>query len=140
MGQAKDLVDRVWDAMESHDLEAFDQLIAPAIDFTMGGEQAQGADQFRPFLEGYLRAFPDLRHEVVDHVESGETIALELIVRGTHTGPLQTPQGELPATGRGVIWHSVDYVKTSGGQIASWHVYTDNLAFLTQLGLVPAPA
>jgi ketosteroid isomerase-like protein len=140
MGQAKDVVDRVWAAMEAGELDALQPLLDPDIEFRMGPEAGKGWGFFRPFLEGYLRGFPDLRHEELDHVELGDTIALELLVRGTHAGPLQTPQGELPPTGRDVVWESVDYVKVRDGRIASWHVYTDSLAFMTQLGLVGAPS
>jgi predicted ester cyclase len=140
MGQAKDVVDRIWAAMESHDLDGVERVMDPTIDFRMAGESARGTAEFRPFLEGYLAAFPDLRHEVVDYVEAGDTIALELRIKGTHTGPLQTPQGEVPATGRDVVWESVDYVKMRNERIASWHVYTDSLAFMAQLGLMPSPA
>ena len=140
MGQAKDVVDRVWAAMEAGELEALEPLLDPNIEFRMGPEGGVGWGFFRPFLSGYLRAFPDLRHEELDRVEVGDKIALELLVRGTHTGPLQTPQGEIPPTGREVVWESVDYVKLRDGRIASWHVYTDSLAFMTQLGLMEAPA
>jgi ketosteroid isomerase-like protein len=140
MGQTKDVVDRVWSAMESGNLDAVDQLVDPDIEFRMGPEGGRGTAFFRPFLQGYLAAFPDLRHEVIDSVESDDTIALELHVRGTHTGPLQTPEGEIAPTGREVLWESTDYVKVRDGRIRSWHVYTDSLAFMTQLGLIPAPA
>jgi predicted ester cyclase len=93
----------------------------------------------RPFLEGYLAAFGGFRHEVIDWVESGDTIALELHVRGTHTGALP-PQGEVEPTGSEVLWESADYVKVREGRIRSWHVYSDNLAVMAQLGLVPATA
>jgi predicted ester cyclase len=140
MGQAKDAVDRVWEAMESHDLEGVAAAVDPGVEFRMGSEAAMtGSAAFVPFLEGYLTAFPDLRHEVLDYVESDDTVALELIVRGTHAGPLQTPQGELPPTGREVVWESTDYVKVRDGRIASWHVYTDGVAFLVRLGLMPEP-
>jgi ketosteroid isomerase-like protein len=139
MGQTKDVVDRVWDATEAHDLDTVAALMDSQIDFRMGPERVSGPAEFVPFLEGYLAAFSDFRHEVLDFVESGDTVALELVVRGTHTGPLRMPQGELPATGREVVWESTDYVKVRDGRIASWHAYTDGVAFLSQLGLMPGP-
>lgn len=140
MGTMKDVVDQVWEAMESGDLDGLEQLMDPEIEFRMGSEGGCGIGFFRPFLEGYLAAFADLRHEVIDWVESGDTIALELHVRGTHTGALQTPQGEVEPTGREVLWESADYVKVREGRVRSWHVYTDNLAVMAQLGLVPTAA
>jgi predicted ester cyclase len=65
------------------------------------------------------------------------TIAVRLFVRGTHTGPLNGPDGTIPATGREVVWDSVDWVKIENGKIASWNVYEDGMAFMAQLGLLP---
>jgi ketosteroid isomerase-like protein len=140
MGATKDVVDRVWAAMESGDLDSLEQLMDPEIEFRMGSEGGHGIAFFRPFLDGYLAAFAKFRHEIIDWVESGDTIALELHVRGTHTGALQTPQGEIEPTRREVLWESADYVKIRDRRIRSGHVYTDNLAFMAQLGLIPATA
>lgn len=95
MGSARDVVDRVWDAMESGDVERLSGLIADDVEYAMAGQHARGLHEFMPFVTDYMTAFPDLRHEVLDAVEVGDTIALELHVTGTHTGPLQTPKGEI---------------------------------------------
>jgi steroid delta-isomerase-like uncharacterized protein len=137
---AREIVDRVWEAMESNDFDAFEQLADPDVVMRYGGMTLNGPAELRAFVEQYKAAFPDLHHELVDYVEAGDTVALELLVRGTHTGPLQTPQGEIPATGRPVVFESCDYVKVLDGKVASWHVYNDQLAFLVQLGLAADPA
>jgi ketosteroid isomerase-like protein len=77
-------------------------------------------------------------HHVRHFVESEGAIAVELEVTGTHTGPMQTPQGTVPPTGKKVVWDSCDYVRTRGGKIVSLHVYHDSVPFLTALGLMPA--
>jgi predicted ester cyclase len=141
MGQAKALVDRLWATLESQRFEALGEVCSPEIAVTMpGGISLRGVDQLGQLLRAYFAAFPDLRHEVIDFVEAGEKIALELRVGGTHTGTMQTPNGPIPPTGRRVTWESVDFVTVAGGKIASWHAYYDQLAFLAQLGLLPEPA
>jgi predicted ester cyclase len=47
-----------------------------------------------------VKAFPDLTQEVTNLVAVGESAFAEAIARGTHTGPLETPDGEVPPTGR----------------------------------------
>jgi predicted ester cyclase len=89
-------------------------------------------------LTAYRAAFPDLRHRMLGHVEAGDTIAVELIAEGTHTGTMQTPQGPVPATGARVVWESCDYIRVRDGKLASWHVYHDTVPFLTALGLLRA--
>jgi len=132
---SRDVVSEVWAALEAHDLDRVDELLDPDVDFWMAGQSFRGAEAFRRLHEDYLVAFPDIRHRRVDHVEDGETIALELRVTGTFTGPLRMGDETVAPTGREVVWESVDYLKVRDGRIASWRVYTDQLAFLRQVGL-----
>jgi ketosteroid isomerase-like protein len=135
---AKEITDRVWERIESGALDDLDEYVDPDVEFRGVGVETHGSDELKAFLSAYLEAFPDLAHEVRDHVEADGTIALELHVRGTHTGTLRGPDGDVPATGRPVLWVSADYIKVRGGRVTNWHAYTDMMAFLTQLGLVPA--
>jgi steroid delta-isomerase-like uncharacterized protein len=139
MAEAKDLIDGFWSALERHDWDAVGGRVDAQGECVMpGGMRIPGA-QIVPFLQAYVAAFPDLRHEVVDYVENGDGIAVELRVTATHTGPFHTPQGTVPATGRPMVWKSVDFIRIADGKIRSWHTYFDQLTFLQQLGLMPAP-
>src|SRR5688572_17847788 len=99
----KQLTDRFWSAFESGKLDEVASLIDPDCHFKMPGLELRGAGPLLEVLRGYRVAFPDIRHEVRSFVESGDTIAIELFVRGTHTGPMQTPQGPVPASGKSVV-------------------------------------
>jgi ketosteroid isomerase-like protein len=132
---AKAVADRMWAALESHEFEQFEALLEPELELWVGGDTFAGAAAIRAMHEGFLAAFPDLRHAVLDYFERDDTVALELRVTGTHTGPLRLPEGEVTPTGRPVVWESVDWMKVRDGLVASWRVYTDNLSFLRQVGL-----
>src|SRR5215212_7398196 len=137
----KEITDRVWAATEADDFDAFEELLHPdGFEFRGVGAHITDKGEMRAFIAAYKEGFPDLRHEVIDYIESGDTIALELHIRGTHTGPLRGPQGDIPATGREVLWESADYLKVRDGKVVSWHAYTDTMAMLVQLGLAPDPA
>src|SRR5690242_18698789 len=127
---AKDLVDRVWELIEAGDLDAMEELMQPDVELRGLGLHLTSRAEVRGMVEGYLAAFPDLHHETIGYVESGDRIALELRVTGTNTGPMHTPQGEVPATGRAAVWESSDHITVRDGKFASWHVYNDQLAFL----------
>jgi len=77
----------------------------------------------------------DLQHHARHHVENNDTIALDLEVSGTHTGPMHTPTATIPPTGRRVVWDSCDYVRVRGGKIVARHVYHDPAPFFAALGL-----
>ena len=137
MTQAKSMTDRLWQLFEANRFDEVSELFAPDCHFKMPGADIAGRAALVQMLRAYRAAFPDLRHSVKHCVESGDTIALELEVTGTHTGPMQTPQGTVPATGKKVVWESCDYVRVADGVIKSWHVYHDSVPFLTALGLLP---
>ena len=138
MGDAKKLTDKIWQLMESNRLDAIAEVIDADCHFKMPGMEFSRVAAMKQMLTGYLTAFPDLSHRIKHHVESGDAIALELDVTGTHTGPMQTPQGTVAATGKKVVWESCDYVRVKDGKIVSWHVYHDSLPVLAALGLMPA--
>jgi len=53
---------------------------------------------------------------------------------------LETPEGTIPATGKQATLRGCDAITVRDGRITSHRVYYDQLAFMTQLGLVPEGA
>lgn len=86
---------------------------------------------------GYFRAFPDMRAEVTCSVVSGSTLAVEMTMVGTHTGPLALPTGEeVPPTNQPLrftmaFFDTVD----ENGMIIDERRYYDIADQLRQLGL-----
>jgi steroid delta-isomerase-like uncharacterized protein len=141
MGQARQIVDQWWSMFEAGRLDETAQVCRPDVEVILpGGLRQHGPAEVIPVLAAFREAFPDIRHEVVDVVEAGDKIAIELKVIGTHTGVFITPQGDVPPTGRTVVWESVDFITLRDGLIATWHTYFDQMAFMAQLGLLPEPA
>jgi predicted ester cyclase len=72
-------------------------------------------------------------------VISGDTAVTESTYRGTHTGTLRTPNGDIPATGKRVQGRQVTVQRVKDGQVWSEHLYFDQMEFLGALGLIPTP-
>ena len=140
MGINADLVQRAWSSFENGDYSNFAEYLSEDVTFTMPGAELHGLEEMEQMVRGWWTAFPDLRHEITAYVEDGDTFACQLTMRGTHTGPLVSPDGEVPATGRSITFQSCDYIRIRGGKIVEWNAYFDNMAFLGQLGLLPEPA
>jgi ketosteroid isomerase-like protein len=138
MGNAKKIVDQVWEAMETKQLDKLASLLDAELHFKMPGMEGRGIEPFKQMLTGYLTAFPDLSHRVKAEIEMGDWIAVELDASGTHTGPMHTPNGTVAATGKKVVWESCDFVRVRNGKILSWHVYHDPTQMLTALGMIRA--
>lgn len=135
MGQARQIVDRYWAAFETGDFGRVADLLTPESEMGGAGFSAKGPDQIVGLLRAYKTAFPDLRHVETSYVESGDAIAIELRVTGTMRGPLASPRGDIPPTGKRLDLPSADHVTVKDGKIRTWHSYFDNAAFMGQLGL-----
>jgi predicted ester cyclase len=85
----------------------------------------------------FASAFPDGRHEWSTAVEHDGVIAFQMRYTGTHTGPLATPAGELPGTGRTVELDVAVIARSDGHRVTAWHDYVDSFDFMVQLGLMP---
>ncbi len=135
MGQARQLVDRYWRAFEAGDFDRVREIFSPDSVMHGSGFSARGADEIAGVLSAYKTAFPDLRHVETSYVESGDSIAIELRVTGTMTGPMASPQGALPPTGKSLDLPASDHVTVRDGKIRTWRSYFDNMEFMRQLGL-----
>ena len=90
---------------------------------------------FREYTEGWARAFPDGQIQVTTLVAQGDNVVAECIGRGTHTGALTGPAGDIPATGRHVELQFVEFYRFSNGKITEGRMYFDAATMMAQLGL-----
>jgi predicted ester cyclase len=93
-------------------------------------------DYSRPGLD-----LPGSRHVEVHKIHFIEDIAVEEgAFTGTHKGTLQTPTGDIPATGRAVSLDYIQVLRFADGKHISFNLMFDRLLMLEQLGFVPAPS
>lgn len=137
---AKEILDRNITALNNRDMEAYLANQHPDIDFVVpGGATLHGREQVRASTRAFWDAFPDGRLSFGQQVLGEDAAATEVVFSGTHTGPMATPGGDIPATGKSVKMTSVSMLRFTDGMVASEHVYLDQLQMLTQLGLAPTP-
>ena len=137
MGANAAVLRRYLQAIDDHDLGRVTDALDPDVDVVAPGVEFHGVDQVAGWIQVFLTAFPDLHHDVRSVLEVDGGCAAEVRFSGTHTGPLASPQGDIPPTGKPF---SFDYVHVSSleqGRIRSDHIYFDQLGFLGQLGLLP---
>jgi predicted ester cyclase len=65
---------------------------------------------------------------------AGETVVLELTWRGTHEGPLQTPKGSIPATGKSIEIRACAVIQVAGEKGKSQRHYFDMATLFQQIG------
>jgi len=126
--------------LDAGDVDGFVGCFEPDGEFVHPQAAVEGPEQIRAFIGMSVRAFPDGHHELRDVLEDGDTVVVAGDWTGTHTGPLPTPAGELPGTGRQVRVSFAALARIHDGRIRRAQVYSDQLAFMAQLGLLPTPA
>jgi steroid delta-isomerase-like uncharacterized protein len=133
---------KLFDGFNNKDYDAIEALVAD--DFELidvgSGQKYRGRQGARQNAEGWLTAFPDVDIELLNVVASGDWAVAEAVGRGTHSGPMQTPMGEVPPTGTKVELHFCSVVKVRDGKIVEERDYYDAMTIASQLGLMPEPA
>jgi SnoaL-like polyketide cyclase len=81
-------------------------------------------------------AVADLRLELIDQVEAPGRVVIAFWQRGRHVGPLESPLGVIPATGREFETRAIDVLTITDGRISAIQVVPDSLGQLIQLGAV----
>jgi steroid delta-isomerase-like uncharacterized protein len=101
------------------------------------GMSFSGKDGFMQFMQGFKGAFPDCVVTITNQVQAGDQIVNEISWVGTNTGPLLTPAGEIPPTGRTVRSIACEVWRIKDGKLATIQNYQDGTTILAQLGLLP---
>jgi steroid delta-isomerase-like uncharacterized protein len=98
----------------------------------------QGAAPIIQALQGWKGAMPDVKGTVANALATWNTAVLEVTWHGTHTGPLPSPRGTLPATGKQQTMRSGWVLNFDRGKIKESRHYFDMLSFMQQLGVLPS--
>jgi len=97
--------------------------------------RVEGADQVIGLWKGWAEAFPDSKGTFHAAHVSGSTVVLEVTWKGTHQGPLQTPKGSIPATGKRIEIRACNVFEVAGEQVRTQRQYFDMATMLQQLGV-----
>ena len=98
----------------------------------------EGADAIMEVFKAWKVAMPDVHGNIQNVASSGNSAVLELVWEGTHTGPLETPDGTVPASGKTQRTPGAFGVDVEDGRITTSRNYFDMLTFLQQIGAAPA--
>jgi steroid delta-isomerase-like uncharacterized protein len=99
--------------------------------------QLRGPGEIIPALQAWKEAMPDVKGKVTNALVSGNNAVLEVTWEGTHTGPLQSPGGAIPASGKRQTTPSAWVFEFEGDKIRESRNYFDMLSFLRQIGALP---
>ena len=96
-----------------------------------------GPEKIVELFKGWKQAFPDAVGTVTSTVAGGDKAALEIVWNGTHTGPLATAEGTIPASGKRQETPAAYFFTFAGDKIKEGRHYFDSLTLLKQIGAEP---
>lgn len=140
---AADVARQHYDLYNAREFDrAADSLIAPDAEWVnmSTGQTFRGPDGYRQFVGGWSGAFPGSRIEDLRISGSDDIVVAEFRGRGEHAGPLPTPAGVLPPTGRSIDVRFCEVIEVRDGQITRARLYFDSATLMRQLGVLPEPA
>ena len=97
----------------------------------------EGPEEIVELFKSWKAAFPDGTGTVTSAFASGDKAALEVTWKGTHTGPLTTAEGTIPASGKRQETPAAIIFTFEGSKIKESRHYFDSLTLLTQIGAQP---
>lgn len=118
----KALVRRLAKAINSGNLEAVDEILAP--DYVRHDPTAllreAGVEEYKKAFRTVRKAFPDAEWTIEELLEDGDRVVGRWTFRGTHTGAF----GNVPPSGRDVSYPIIGIYRIEDGRIAEdWHIY-----------------
>jgi steroid delta-isomerase-like uncharacterized protein len=135
-----ELARRQIDAFNNGDWELVRELLASDARYEeLGTERTvEGPEKIIELFKGWKTAFPDVVGTVRSSVASGNRAVLEVTWKGTHTGPLTTAEGTIPASGKRQETPAAVLYTFEGDRITASRHYFDSLTLMKQIGVQPA--
>ncbi|SDC06181.1 Ketosteroid isomerase-related protein [Mycolicibacterium neoaurum] len=107
------------------------------VDIASGGESTLGADDFVRGDQNWRNAFSDFDVEILAVVGDSTHAAGDFVLRGTHTGPMPTPWGEIAATGRKVELPFAMFCEVVDGKVIAIRDHYNPTLAMSQIGVQP---
>ena len=126
----------VAEVLNKGNFDVVDEIVHPNYVYRSPDEELHGTEALKAFLAGYRAAFPDLRMAIDELVVADDKAVIFFTLTGTHEGQLMG----IPPTGKEMRVHGVVRSRFEDGKIVEEWEVLDQLAMLTQLGVVSLPA
>jgi steroid delta-isomerase-like uncharacterized protein len=132
---ASETATRLLEAFNDGDWEAFREGVTDDVVYVEAGtgRTIEGAQAYLALCQGWRMAIPDVRGTVHRALEDDGVVAQEVTWVGTHDGPLPTPNGDIPATGRAISVDATLWVETRGDAVCEVHHHLDVMALMAQI-------
>jgi len=101
------------------------------------GQESYRGEQLGEAVLSTAKLFPDVHRELHRVNALGDTVAVELSIRGTFLGPLETPAGIVQPTGAKIDVPGADFWYLRDGKIETFDCYAMISTMFAQMGVMP---
>lgn len=140
--EAQEIADHVLEIWNVGNLDLVDHTYAPDYvrHYVDIYPDIEGIDAYKKWITDTRTTFPDFNVTITDEpIIQGEMIVSRFVFTGTHTGPLNSPAGTLPPTGKKVRASGVTINHVIDGKIVEEWLYFNQASTLQQLGFTLVP-
>ena len=99
----------------------------------------KGKKQILDSLKVWKTAFPQGTAEVTNQIAQGDHVTSEVVYKATHTGPLVSSTGTIPATNKSIVLKTMLVSSFRDGLIQRERTYFDQADLMKQLGISAPP-
>ncbi len=118
--------------------ETADEILSPdVVSHGPGQPPRTGTEGIKLQAQLLRTAIPDLQSVLLDQLAEGDRVASRWLGTGTHTGPLQLPNVDLPPTGKHIEFEEIRIDRYENGRIVESWFLPDRYSLWEQLGLIP---
>jgi steroid delta-isomerase-like uncharacterized protein len=137
--EAASVAVELMEAFNKGDFDRMAALCSPDVTYIEKGTNrtAKGVDQVLQVAHDWKAAFSDIHGNIWGRNSCGNNAVIEITWTGTNDGPLQMPNGALPATGKSVEFDDAQIFEIENGLVKEFRNYGDFITMLTQLGVIP---
>ena len=134
-----DIARKLYEHWNAREFDRVAELVAADGEIVLVGSDTRfrGPDGSLEFSRMWADGFPDGRVSIDRTVAHGNLVVLQFTGRGTQTGTLRSPGGDIAPTGRSVTLQLCDVHELRNGKIRSVQSYLDSASLLQQLGVLP---
>jgi len=139
--EAKALLDDVLAIMNEGRLDLIEKHYAPDLILKTSSmlQTLKGYEGIKTWLNNVLTSAPDHHLTFNEFYVDGNVIFTRWTATGTNTGPLSTPSGDIPATGKSFSLSGLSFYRIENGLITEMEVVFNALEMLMQMGFKVIP-
>ena len=134
------IVKKFFDSITNRDLDgAMSCLSDDHVSHDHGtGMVMTGLNENRADMENWLSMLSEMKVEILNSVESGNSVVVEMKMTGVNTGDILMPDGtKVPATGKKVEMNGCQVMEFDGDKMTKSSQYYSMMSMMAQLGLMP---